>query len=212
MGCIYILTNPSFPEWVKIGYADDVEARLKQLNATECIPFSFRIYATYEVPSRLADKDVHSLIDMLAPSLRSVENNNGVTRKREFYNMQPEEAFELLLRISKVNGAKPPVKYSPSTQEVKEEKVAEQARKTRHHFDTVTFTSSLTDRKYKTSMGENGILVLIDVETGDEVPNFSKPSKKQIVRQALLDLGEEADNSQTLYQLTHTLIKVMQNQ
>ena len=27
-GYIYILTNPSFPEYVKIGYADNVEKRL----------------------------------------------------------------------------------------------------------------------------------------------------------------------------------------
>lgn len=27
-GYIYILTNPSFKEYVKIGYADDVQARL----------------------------------------------------------------------------------------------------------------------------------------------------------------------------------------
>ena len=26
-GVIYILTNPSFKDWVKIGYADDVEER-----------------------------------------------------------------------------------------------------------------------------------------------------------------------------------------
>ena len=31
-GYIYILVNQSFPEWVKIGYTDDVKARLKQLN------------------------------------------------------------------------------------------------------------------------------------------------------------------------------------
>ena len=29
---IYILTNPSFPEYVKIGYADDIDKRLQQLN------------------------------------------------------------------------------------------------------------------------------------------------------------------------------------
>lgn len=40
-GVIYILTNPSFPEYVKIGYADDVEKRLSQLNRSECIPFAF---------------------------------------------------------------------------------------------------------------------------------------------------------------------------
>ena len=27
-GVIYILTNPSFPEYVKIGYADDIDKRL----------------------------------------------------------------------------------------------------------------------------------------------------------------------------------------
>lgn len=40
-GVIYILTNPSFPEYVKIGYADDIKKRLKQLNRSECIPFAF---------------------------------------------------------------------------------------------------------------------------------------------------------------------------
>ena len=29
-GVIYILTNPSFPEYVKIGYADDIDKRLLQ--------------------------------------------------------------------------------------------------------------------------------------------------------------------------------------
>lgn len=28
-GVIYILSNPSFPQYVKIGYADNVESRLK---------------------------------------------------------------------------------------------------------------------------------------------------------------------------------------
>ena len=45
-GVIYILTNPSFPEYVKIGYADDIDKRLQQLNRSECIPFAFRVYAT----------------------------------------------------------------------------------------------------------------------------------------------------------------------
>lgn len=30
-GVIYILTNPSFPDYVKIGYATNIENRLKQL-------------------------------------------------------------------------------------------------------------------------------------------------------------------------------------
>lgn len=55
-GVIYIFTNPSFPEYVKIGYADDVNERLKTLNASSVIPFAFRAYATYEVDHKLEDK------------------------------------------------------------------------------------------------------------------------------------------------------------
>lgn len=65
-GVIYILTNPSFPEYVKIGYADDIDKRLQQLNRSECIPFAFRVYATYEVNSRLSDLKIHPLFN---PSL-----------------------------------------------------------------------------------------------------------------------------------------------
>lgn len=36
-GVIYVLTNPSFPEYVKIVYADDLEKRLKQFNNSACL-------------------------------------------------------------------------------------------------------------------------------------------------------------------------------
>ena len=48
-GCIYILTNPSFPDLIKIGYADDVEERVNILNSNPGLHYSFRIYATYDV-------------------------------------------------------------------------------------------------------------------------------------------------------------------
>ncbi|MBQ2475868.1 MAG: GIY-YIG nuclease family protein, partial [Desulfovibrio sp.] len=64
-GYLYVLTTPSFPAYVKIGYADDVEARLKELNRSECLPFAFRLHCTLEVPKRLAGRDVQALIDKL---------------------------------------------------------------------------------------------------------------------------------------------------
>lgn len=103
-GVIYILTNPSFPEYVKIGYADDIESRLNQLNRSECIPFAFRVYATYEVENRLVDLKLHDLIDRLNPTLRSIETFNGKQRKREFYAMTPEEAYALLEAIAEIHG------------------------------------------------------------------------------------------------------------
>ncbi|MBR6900635.1 MAG: GIY-YIG nuclease family protein [Synergistaceae bacterium] len=49
-----ILTNPTIPYYVKIGYADNVEERVKTLNSNPGLPFSFRVYATY----RFAETDL----------------------------------------------------------------------------------------------------------------------------------------------------------
>ena len=102
-GVIYILTNPSFPRYVKIGYSDNVNKRLEELNRSECIPYAFRLYAYYKVENRLSDKKVHELIDGLNPELRSVENINGRKRKREFYAMSKEQVYSILKSIATIN-------------------------------------------------------------------------------------------------------------
>ena len=84
-GVIYIFTNPSFPQYVKIGYATDVKQRLDELNRSTAVPFAFRIYATYEVDSALSDKKLHSILDKLNPELRTREEVDGKRRIREFY-------------------------------------------------------------------------------------------------------------------------------
>lgn len=181
-GYIYILTNPSFKEWIKIGYADDVEERVKILNSHETTPFGFRIYATYEVPKRLQDKSVHNLIDQLNPTLRSREVIGGKSRVREFYAMTPEEAYSILEMIAKINGLEEKLKlYKPTVQEEKDEANAEEVKKlsaNRHHFKDLDFSSSLTGKKYHGTTSEDGTLKIIDLSTGNEVPNNSKPSKK----------------------------------
>lgn len=124
-GVIYVLTNPSFPEYVKIGYADDVEKRLKQLNKSECVPFAFRIYAVYEVDSRLSDKKVHAIIDKLNPNLRSIEEFEGKPRVREFYAMDAEDAYSILEAIAEINGRVDKLKkYKLTAIEEKEEAIA----------------------------------------------------------------------------------------
>ena len=105
-GVIYILTNPSFPDYVKIGYADDIDKRLKQLNRSECIPFAFRVYATYEVTSRLSDLKLHEIIDKLNLDLRSIDDFNGQKRIREFYAMKPEEAYAILEAMAEIHDCK----------------------------------------------------------------------------------------------------------
>ena len=97
------LANPSFPEYVKIGYAADVKQRLEELNRSSAVPFAFRIYATYEVDSALSDKKLHTILDKLNPELRSQEEIDGKKRIREFYAMTPEDAFAILEAIAEIN-------------------------------------------------------------------------------------------------------------
>lgn len=124
-GVIYVLTNPSFPEYVKIGYADDLEKRLNQLNKSECMPFAFRVYCIYEVEKRLTDKELHSLIDQLNPSLRSIDEFDGKPRIREFYNMSAEDAYEILKSIASISGTTDRLKkMKPEGHEVLDEELA----------------------------------------------------------------------------------------
>lgn len=124
-GVIYVLTNPSFPEYVKIGYADNLEKRLSQLNKSECVPYAFRVYCIYEVEERLTDKKVHKLIDKLDPSLRSIDTFDGKERVREFYNMSDEDAYEILKSIASISGTTDRLKkMKPEGHEILDEKLA----------------------------------------------------------------------------------------
>lgn len=127
MGYIYIMTNPSFEEYVKIGYAKDVKQRLNDLNRSTAVPFAFRIYATYEVDSELSDKKLHSILDKLNPDLRSIEDINGKKRVREFYAMPPEDAYDILEAIAEINGYKHRLKkWKATAAEKKEEETAKE--------------------------------------------------------------------------------------
>lgn len=125
MGYIYIFTNPSFQQYVKIGYATDVKQRLDELNRSTAVPFAFRVYATYEVDSALSDKKLHSILDKLNPDLRSTEEVDGKRRIREFYAMPPEDAFSILEAIAEINGYRHRLKkWKATATEQREEDLA----------------------------------------------------------------------------------------
>lgn len=126
IGYIYVLTNPSFPEYVKIGYANNVDARVAQLNRSECTPFAFKKYAVLPVASRLADKNIHKLIDRFKPELRAKENVNGKIRIREFFAMSAQEAVEILDTIGGIYGEKPQL-FEQTTEEKHDQEIAEKA-------------------------------------------------------------------------------------
>lgn len=130
-GVVYILTNPSFPDYVKIGYAKDIEKRLRQLNRSETIPFAFRVYAVYEVEQALTDKELHKLIDTINPDLRTIETFDGKERVKEFYAMSAEDAYLLLECIAKISGTIDRLKrMKPEGHEIIDEQIAEEVAET----------------------------------------------------------------------------------
>jgi hypothetical protein len=107
-GIVCILTNPCLVGWVKIGMSDkdDIQDRLAELNNPSNIPLSFRAYAVYHVENPLVvEKGIHNLIDTIDDTLRAIEQkDNGRNRKREFYKISPEKAFEIFKQVAEFRG------------------------------------------------------------------------------------------------------------
>lgn len=99
---VYILTNPQYPGYIKIGYASDLKQRVQSLNTGALVEFV--PYAVYETPKELGDIEIHKIIELLNPILRASKFNGGKVALKEFFKLEPEEAFELLQHIAIVSG------------------------------------------------------------------------------------------------------------
>ena len=128
-GVIYILTNPSFPQYVKIGYASDLRRRLRELNRSEALPCAFRAYATCDVDHKLTDRALHEFIDQLSPDLRTIETFNGQKRNREFFEMAPEAAYAIIDAIACISGTSGRLyRVTLTGEQIEEERETEETR------------------------------------------------------------------------------------
>lgn len=164
-GVIYILTNPSFPQYVKIGYASDLQRRLRELNRSEALPFAFRAYAVYEVTHKLTDKALHELLDQLNPDLRTIETFDGKTRIREFFEMSAEDAYAILEAVARISGTEHRLhRVTPTGDQLTDEAKAEEVRGR---------VSTGRRSRFKFSM--------IGLKAGDEVVFRDDATKKAMV-------------------------------
>lgn len=105
-GYIYLLTNPLFPQYTKIGYTKDLKQRLKAIQST-IVPVRYKLYATYKisVDTHSPDFFIHQLIDRINPKIRFHGNYKGNVYVNEFFKMKAEEVFNVLLCIAKLNNS-----------------------------------------------------------------------------------------------------------
>lgn len=104
-GYVYILTNPSFKEdWVKIGKSSrPVDVRSKELDNT-AVPLPFEIYATMQTSKYSeAEKAIHKQIDRLT--------DRRIRQNREFFNLEPALALEIMLDLAQLSADAVVVKY-----------------------------------------------------------------------------------------------------
>lgn len=120
--------GPNMEELVKIGYAVDPEKRREILSHHSGVPTDFKIYATYAVPTQLADKEIHLLIKTLNPSLK-------LNKHKEFFIMTPENAYKIFETMAIIHGTQDCLKKSDDyiVKKNKKEKIFEEFEKVKKH-------------------------------------------------------------------------------
>ena len=94
MPIVYILTNESMPDTIKIGITDNLERRIKELDNTST-PLPFECYYAVEVENASSiEKKLHEGLD-----------DKRVRQNREFFNTTPEQA-KALLEVAEIMGGK----------------------------------------------------------------------------------------------------------
>lgn len=166
-GYIYIMTNPSIPDYVKIGYAGDVEERRNQLNAQTACPRSFYVYATYKVNKYAGDLILHDLIDLVNEErrIREFDKETKRMREREFFELSAEDACQILENIAEMSGTKDErfKRIVPNREQERDSAAAE------------------ANRKKQNARRENFSFVKCGILVGEEVELVGHPEIKATV-------------------------------
>src|SRR5690554_1270145 len=128
-GYVYILTNPSFrDDWVKIGKSKRLpEVRSRELYNT-AVPLPYEVYATlYTERYNEAEKMIHNMIDIIS-DLR-------INKSREFFNIDPEDAYDILVDIKNLLGDEAVLELKGDNVEVYKIDPSKTRRKVSQRFD-----------------------------------------------------------------------------
>lgn len=120
---VYILTNQSMPDTIKIGITDNLENRMKQLDNTST-PLPFECYYAVEVEdAKVIEKKIHEGLD-----------DKRIRQSREFFNATPEQA-KAILEIAEVMGGKNVTPTEDVVETLQDKQALDKARKIRKRFN-----------------------------------------------------------------------------
>ena len=123
MPIIYILTNQSMPDTIKIGITDNLERRIKELDNTS-LPLPFECYYAVEVKdASKIEKKIHEGLD-----------DARIRDNREFFNTTPEQA-KSILEIAEIMGGKDVTPKGDIVETAQDKQALEKSRKIRKRFN-----------------------------------------------------------------------------
>ena len=120
---VYILTNQSMPDTIKVGITDNLDRRVRELDNTST-PLPFECYYAVEVENASTiEKKIHEGLD-----------DKRVRQNREFFNATPEQA-KAILEIAEVMGGKNVTPKDDIVETPQDKQALENARKKRGRID-----------------------------------------------------------------------------
>ena len=123
MPIVYILTNQSMPDTIKIGITDNLERRIKELDNTS-VPLPFECYYAVEVDdASKIEKKIHEGLD-----------DKRIRSNREFFNTTAEQA-KSILGIAEIMGGKDVTPKEVIAETPQDIQALEKSRKIRKRFN-----------------------------------------------------------------------------
>ena len=123
MAIVYILTNESMPDTIKVGITGNLDRRIRELDTTGT-PLPFECYYAVEVENAAAiEKKIHEGLD-----------DKRIRQNREFFNATPEQA-KAILEIAEVMGGKNVTPNEDIVETPQDKQALDTARKKRSKFN-----------------------------------------------------------------------------
>ena len=104
---IYVLTNPTMPNLVKIGRTTDLASRLRSLSSATGVPVPFECFFVCEVSDSLkVEKALHEAF-----------GDHRINEKREFFRINPNRAVAILELVA-INNVTLPAAVADTPEEL----------------------------------------------------------------------------------------------